>query len=364
MYKLIFPETVEGAVVLKLRKTLSAIIMVLLFVFGSPLFLAGLLLLGGDEFMWGGMFLTSIGIFLLCGALLILQNRQYPEKLIFDNSRALLRIVEKRDGEYGIPYSEISNFYVGIARQKNAGYFTVEMGKKDGAVWTLAVFAGRPKAEEAVSKLERYVHLQSVSSCLPESGSDVLDGVSRYYKDGISVIEWKQRFSLFHRIIGYAAIFAFALMLYSIVELLQVDIVGYYIAIFFALALTIYSLVYFLYSFRRVYVLEIGRGLVRYYTKGIFARGLSFDLPIDRIDSVFFNFSIQRAESVIYFLSREQRNRLIAIMRGDVGDILDSISFMMHIPRVDMGGFTVSEKLKLEKIIQQAMREHGAKENL
>lgn len=369
MYKIIFPETPGGEVVLKLGKTLSAVIAVVLLLMGTPFFLAGLLLLSGDEFVQGGMFSAGIGLFLICGALLILLNRQYPDKLIFDNARALLRILEQKGGEYTIPYGEIADFHVGVARQKNVGYFTVEMEKKDGAVWTLAIFTGRAKAEEAVAKLKRFVHLQSASSGTPARGEGAVvpAGITRFERDGVSVIEWKQHFSFFFRIVGYAAVFAFALVLFSIAGWFRENVVGYYMALFVALVLTIYPAVYLLYSIRRVYVLEIGRSLVRYYTKGLFARGLPFELPIDRIDAVLFNFSVQRSESVIYFLSREQRSRLLAIMRGDVGDIsniVDSISFMMHLPRIDAGGFTVSEKLQLEGIIQQAMKEHGAKENL
>lgn len=366
MYSFVFPETSGSDVVARLRKGLSVAIAVVLFLFGTPVVLVGLLLLSGNEFVRGGMFAAGIGLFLLSAAFLILLNRQYPEKLIFDNARGLLRIIEQKGGEYGIPYNEILNFHVGIARQKDVSYFTVEMEKNDGAVWTLAIFTGRAKAEEAVAKLQRFVHLQSASSDMPARADErhSLDGINRFEKNGVTVIEWKQRFSLFFRIVGYCAIFSFALVLFSMAGWFLGNVAGYYIALFFALALTIYPAVYFFYSIRRVYVLEIGRGLVRYYTRGFFARGLAFDLSIDRIDAVLFNFSVQRAESVIYFLSSEQKNRLSAIMHGDIGNIMDDVAFMMHLPRIDAGGFTVSEKLKLEGIIQQTMKEHGARENL
>ncbi len=366
MYAFVFPETPGGNVILKLQKGLSVAIAVVLILFGFPVLLAGLLLLSGNEFVQGGMFTTGIGLFLLCGALLILLNRQYPEKMIFDNVRGLLRIIEQKGGEYEIPYNEILNFHIGVAYQKDVSYYTVEMEKNDGAIWTLAIFSLRAKAEEIVSKLQSYVHLQSVSSSTPARADEAhsIDGINRFEKNGVTFIEWKQRFSLFFRIIGYCAIFSFALVLFSIASWIGNNPVGYYLALIIALVLTIYMAIYFLYSFRRVYVLEIGRGLVRYYTRGLFARGLSFDLPIDRIDAVLFNFSVRRGESVIYFLSSEQKNRLSAIMHGNIGNIIEDISFMMHLPRIDAGGFTVSEKLKLEGIIQQAMQTHGAKQRL
>lgn len=369
MYKIIFPSAPSGELVLELRKGLSTAIAIVLFILGTPFFLAGLLLLTGDEFVRSGFFIAGIGLFLLCGGMLIVLNRTYPEKLIFDNVRGALRIIERKGDEAQIPYQEILDFHVGVARQKNAMFFTAEMEKKDGALWTLASYAGRSKAEEVVENLKKYVNLSSFKSAPTRSDGEAfaLEGVNRLEKNGVTVIEWKQRFSLFYRFIGYAAIFSFALVLFGVAGWFRENIVGYYIALFVAAALLIYPAVYFLYSIRRIYVLEIGRGIVRYYTKGLFARGLSFSLPIDRVDSVIFVFSIFRAEMVIYFLSSEQRKRLLSILRGDVGDIrdiMDSISFMMHLPRIDAGGFTVSEKLKLEAIIQQAMREHGGKENL
>ncbi len=363
MYHIIFPETPGGDIVLKLRKTGSTVIAVVLLCMSIPFLLSGILCAIAGESMAGGMFFIGLGLFLLCGALLLLMNRQYPEQLIFDNARAQLRIIEQKGAESTIPYGEISNFHVGIARQENV-YFTVEMEKKDGAVWTLAIFADRAKAEEVVSKLMHYVPLQSAPSGTPVSGSGTLDGINCFEKNGISVIEWKPRVSFSFQIVGYAAIFAFVLILFSITGWMRKFTIGYYVALFVGLALTLYTVFYLVYSIRRVYVIEIGRGVVRYYTRGLFGRGLSFDLPIDRIDAVLFNFSIQRAESVIYFLSEEQRKRLGAIMRGDVGNILDSISFMMHLPRIDARGFTVTEKLVLEGIIQRTMSEHGARANL
>ncbi|MCX7677847.1 MAG: hypothetical protein N2316_01375 [Spirochaetes bacterium] len=359
MYKLASPTRKEE-VVLTQRKGIALIIATLLLIFGTPIVFIGIL---SNSHIAAG-----IGIFLFCAAILVFTSHLYPKKFIFDNAHAVLRIIENDNTEYQIPYSKINDFQVGLHRRENETYFAVEMIKIDGAIWTFAMFANKQKAEKIVTALKNSVHLhaQSPSTGISSNEQPLLPNVQIIQKGSSTTIEWKQRHSIPSRIAGFGAIFSFAFILWNIAKIFTENIVGSFLSYGFAIIMVGIGCGYLFYSIGRIYVLEIGNEMVRYYTKGFFAKGLAFNIPIEQIKAVLFHMSIERADMAIYLLTDQQRQKLSQIVRGktNIRDVFEDISFMMHLPRIDAGGFTVTEKLKLEKIIQNALSQYTVSENI
>lgn len=346
-------------VVLKKNKAVTIAIAILLILLGVPSALFGII--------FENSIALSFGAFLTCAASVVISSRLYPEKFIFDNTHALLHIIE-RDGEkYSIPYSEIHDFRVGLDQRKKTTFFTVEMRKKDGSIWAFAMFANRKRAEEMVTALQNKVFLQKHSPNLsyPEA-LPTLKNIRTSHKNGTYIIQWKQRHSFVSFLGGYGAIFSFAMLLWNLANTFKENIVGRIFAYGFGIIIVGISILYLTYSINRIYVLEIGNELLHYYTKGLWGKGFAFDLPIYQIDSILVNMPINRAEMVIYFLSREQHERFFAMWHGEakIENILETITFMSNLPRIDTGGFTLTEKLKLKKIIQNALSQFCTQQNI
>ncbi|HPA71114.1 MAG TPA: hypothetical protein PKY31_02515 [Spirochaetota bacterium] len=367
-YRLIPPAASGGAVVLKRKYGLQRFLGITLLVLGVPVFLSGLLFLLADEGdMHGSVLWTGIGLFLLSAGVLVFTQVQYPDTFTFDNGLGALVIAEKgrRGATACVPYADIAGFRVRAHRQDNGVMHAVEMEKRDGACWAFLFFRGEQGAREACDLLSRGVNLDAASVPLP-AAEEAPGGISVADRGGVKIITWKKSQSFTGFVAGYALISGFAMAIFGSGPMVEKNRFAYFIAAGFAAVVVIMALVNLVYAVRRRYVVEVGNGLFRYYTTGLALKGLSFSRPLTEIDSILFNFSVRRGETTLHVLSREEREKLLAVTRGEValGDIIASVSFMARVPRVDTGHLGVPGKLRLEKIIQDAVRDKTDREGL
>lgn len=366
-YALITPSGPGTALVLKRKYGLQRFLGITLLVIGIPVFLSGLLLMtAGGEDMHPHMLGTGLGLFLLSAGVLVFTQVRLPDTLTFDNDQSALVIKEKgrAGGVVQVPYSDIAGFHVRLHRQDRSAFYAVEMEKKDGACWSLLFFGTEGAARDACAILNEGVKLDAPAP-LQAPPVSVPGDISLGERDGVSVISWKKRQPFISLTSGYAIIAGFSMTIYGI-ALLSDNRIAYYLAVAFAAVIAALAVFFFFYNINRRYFVEVGRGVFRYYTTGLLFHGLRFERPVMEIDSIIFNFSALRGETALYVLSRKERETLIAINRGDVqlGDILGAVGFMAKVPRVDTGHLGIAGKLRLEGIIQNAVREKSGRSGL
>jgi len=120
-----------------------------------------------------GFLYSGMGTIFFCGALLLAFNVKMPYEIIFSNGKGCVIINEKIKGKFfsaSIPYEDILDFSMAEHRSENSSGYTVDMEKKDGAIWTLLSASLRKNAEKFLETLKQNINLNNPSSGSRASG--------------------------------------------------------------------------------------------------------------------------------------------------------------------------------------------------
>jgi len=352
-YRIIPPAKPGDALVFRMSYVFRGVTGTLLTLLGTPVLILGLLVfIGGEGSPHVPFLVTGFGLFLLSAGILVFTQVWYPDMFTFDNERASLIVREKgkRGREYRLPYGEIAGFRVRLHRYDNSSWFALEMEKRDGASWVLAEYSDRKKADDALDLVNGSLDL-AAPGAFREDVAEMPPYIGVTEKGGATVISWKKRQSLLAEAAGYLCIGGFSMAIYGMAPYAD-NRAAYFAALVFVSLVSALAVFYLFYNINRRYFVEVSSHSLKYYTRGLLFHGLRFEKPMSSIDAVLFHFSLRKGDTVIHVLSAEERERLSSITRGEIsaGDIIDAVTFMAKVTRIDAGGLDITGKMHLEEI--------------
>ncbi len=353
-----------GRLVLRRRRITEIILSIILMVLGLPFFLAGLLMLtepGSSAFFFSG-----IGLLFCSFSFILTTQIKLPENLIFDNITGHLKIKESGSGkeEYtAFSYGEIRNITRRLHNRGESTFHVVELEKKDGAFWTLYQSSSEKKAEKVLAEIKKNVNLEK------RGENPKPDGLQRNFltkREGkSSEVRWKMRKSFSRNILSILVISSFSLMFYGMDSFIESE-TAYSIGVLFIVAVASLFIFFSFYNTGRIHTVAINSTLLRYSSTGLFSRNRGFNIPLSAIDAVLFNFSTNMLENSIYIMKKSETEVFQRVKRGniDLMDIKKALLLLLNIKKINTGVLTVREKIELESIIQELIRERTGREGL
>ncbi len=346
-----------GRLVLMRSRKAQIVLSVLLLIPGLPFLLAGLIMMldpGRIAFFWAGT-----GLLFCSFSVILVTQITLPENLIFDNLTGQMKIRESRAGEdeyIAFPYEEISNINKRLHRSGDTSYHVVELEKKDGSFWTLYQSSSEKKSESVLAEIMKYVNRET-SGNAPDPGQ--FSSIFSIKRDGAgSSVSWTMKKSLSNNILGVFVIGSFVMILYGMESFVESE-TAYTLAIVFITAVASLFIFFSFYNAGRIHTVTVTEKLLRFSSTGIFSKNRGFNMPLSVIDAVLFNFSINLPENSLFIMKKNETELFQRVKRGkiDLVDIKSAILLLLNIKKINTGALTIREKIQLESIIQELIKE-------
>jgi hypothetical protein len=353
-----------GRLILRRSRKAQIVLSLVLLIPGIPFLLAGLLMMidpGRIAFFWAGT-----GLLFCSFSVILITGIKLPENLIFDNLSGHMKIRESKAGkeEYiAFSYKEIRNINKRLHRSGDTTFHVVELEKNDGSFWTLYQSSSEKKAERVLAGIKKNVNLETGGAPPGPGRHSSIFSIQRGTES--SRVSWKMKKNLSGNILGALVIGSFVMILYGMGSFVESE-TAYTIAVVFITAVALLYIFFSFYNAGRVHTVSVTDKLLRFSSTGLFSRNRGFNMPLSVIDAVLFNFSMNLMENSIFVMKKNETELFQRVRRGkiDLMDIKSAVLLLLNVKKINTGALTIKEKIELESIIQELIKEKSGIEGL